>query len=133
LDVTIGYPGIPFGAYPQEWYGLLSIFFRSVPPPTVHLHLELHGNLSEGEKVSGIPSLITTSGGEGEGEGEDGIASSQESRSFELWLRSKWEEKEIRMERFSRDQKFYGGSDRSGEERNSEEDEEREVVEIRQV
>jgi hypothetical protein len=77
--------------------------------------------------------LIPTSGGEGEGEGEDGIASAQESRSFELWLRSKWEEKEVRMERFSRDQKFYGGSDRSGEGRDSEEDEEREVVEIRQV
>jgi lysocardiolipin and lysophospholipid acyltransferase len=108
LDITIGYPGVPFGKYPQEWYGLVSVFFRSVPPPTVHLHLHLHGDLLKGEDVSGIPSLISSSVEEGDGEvkSDTGLASPEEAKSFELWLRGKWLEKEDMMEKFSRDQRF---------------------------
>jgi len=111
LDVTIGYPGVPFTAYPQDYFGLLSIFFRSVPPPTVHLHLHLHSDLDNGE----IPSLITP---ESEVKDDTGLASPEEARAFELWLRGKWEEKDKRMEGFARDQKFG---------------DEKEVVPIRQV
>lgn len=111
LDVTIGYPGVPFTAYPQDYFGLLSIFFRSVPPPTVHLHLHLHSDLGNGE----IPSLITP---EEEIRDDTGLASPEEARAFELWLRGKWVEKDKRMEGFARDQKFG---------------EEKEVVPIRQV
>jgi lysocardiolipin and lysophospholipid acyltransferase len=118
LDVTIGYPGVPPHAYPQDYYGLLSIFFNSVPPPTVHLHLHLHSDLLS-EESSGIPSLSSkTPDGP---EGERGIASPQEARAFELWLRGKWGEKEQMMEVFSRDQKFTGSE--GGQE----------VVKIRQV
>jgi hypothetical protein len=111
LDVTIGYPGVPFGAYPQDYFGLLSIFFRSVPPPTVHLHLHIHSDLGNGE----IPSLITP---EEEVKDDTGLASPDEARAFELWLRGKWGEKDKRMEGFARDQKFGVES---------------EVVKIRQV
>jgi hypothetical protein len=111
MDVTIGYPGVPFTAYPQDYFGLLSIFFRSVPPPTVHLHLHIHSDLGNGE----IPSLITP---EEEVRDDTGLASPEEARAFELWLRGKWEEKDKRMEGFARDQKFG---------------EESEVVPIRQV
>jgi lysocardiolipin and lysophospholipid acyltransferase len=105
LDVTIGYPGVPYGAYPQDYFGLLSIFFRSVPPPTVHLHLHLHSGLANGD----IPSLITeTERNENEvpGVGEVGLASVEEARAFELWLRERWTEKEKRMEGFAENQKF---------------------------
>ena len=130
LDITIGYPGVPFGKYPQEWYGLVSVFFRSVPPPTVHLHLHLHGDLIKGEGVSGIPSLITPPEVSREGDEEQvkpdtGLASPEEARSFELWLRGKWLEKEDMMEKFSRDQRFTNPTDDDGEGR--------EVVKIRQV
>jgi len=111
MDVTIGYPGVPFTAYPQDYFGLLSIFFRSVPPPTVHLHLHIHSDLGNGD----IPSLITP---ESEAKDDTGLASPEEAREFELWLRGKWEKKDKRMERFARDQKFGDGS---------------EVVPIRQV
>jgi len=111
MDVTIGYPGVPFGAYPQDYFGLLSIFFRSVPPPTVHLHLHIHSDLGNGE----IPSLITP---ENEVRDDTGLASPEEARAFELWLRGKWEEKDKRMEGFAEDQKFGDES---------------EVVPIRQV
>lgn len=128
LDVTIGYPGVPYQAYPQEYYGLFSIFFRSVPPPTVHLHLHLHSDLLD-EDVSGIPSLVsspseTEDHSEGKEKDQRGIASPEEARAFELWLRGIWGEKEKRMEAFSRDQVFM--SDQGGKEA-------KEVVKIRQV
>jgi hypothetical protein len=121
LDVTIGYPGVPYGKYPQDWYGLISIFFRSVPPPTVHLHLHLHSDLP-----SEIPSLVTKplSQDNEEVRKDTGLASPEEARAFELWLRGKWTEKEKRMEGFYRDQKFISGEGGADA---------REVVKLRQV
>ncbi|RSH91971.1 hypothetical protein EHS25_009341 [Saitozyma podzolica] len=111
LDVTIGYPGVPYGKYPQEWYGLGSIFFRSVPPPTVHIHLHLYTDLSS--PSSPIPSLRTPQ-----------LAHPSQARAFELWLRGVWTEKEKRLSRFMKtDQRFVGDG---GEQA-------REVVPIRQV
>ncbi|KAK4686630.1 hypothetical protein P7C73_g3495, partial [Tremellales sp. Uapishka_1] len=104
LDITIGYPGVPYGGYPQEWYGLLSVFFRSVPPPTVHLHLRLYSNLASPD--SGIPSLLTASD-------EEGLAPPADAKKFELWLRERWTEKEMRMRGFFTAKKFVSeeGSD----------------------
>jgi lysocardiolipin and lysophospholipid acyltransferase len=76
----------------------------------------------KGEDVSGIPSLITP---EGEVMSDTGLASPEEARSFELWLRGKWLEKEDMMEKFSRDQRFTNATDDEGEAR--------EIVTIRQV
>ncbi|ORX39896.1 acyltransferase-domain-containing protein [Kockovaella imperatae] len=96
LDLTIGYPGVPYGKYPQEWYGLASTFFRSVPPPTVHIHMHLYSDLAS---PSGpIPSL----------HGESAEIPPSESRDFELWMRKLWTDKEKRMEGFYRDQHFEG-------------------------
>jgi hypothetical protein len=66
------------------------------------------------------------------------LASPEEARAFELWLRGVWGEKEKRMEGFSRDQRFFSsepesdsanGSGIGGEGRESGV----EVVKIRQV
>lgn len=160
LDVTIGYPGVPYGKYPQEWYvaspskpnpfsmhcgtllshsrsrsratpryGLGSIFFRSVPPPTVHIHLHLYTDLSS--PSSPIPSLRTPQLAHpsrpptpGSVPADMGVASPEEARAFELWLRGVWTEKEKRLGRFMKtDQRFVGDG---GEQA-------REVVPIRQV
>jgi lysocardiolipin and lysophospholipid acyltransferase len=97
----------------------------------VHLHLHLHGDLLKGEDVSGIPSLIASTAGAGEGavggevKSDTGLASPEEARSFELWLRGKWLEKEDMMEKFSRDQRFTNATEDEGELR--------EIVTIRQV
>ncbi|ODN98540.1 acyltransferase [Cryptococcus wingfieldii CBS 7118] len=116
LDITIGYPGVPFGRYPEDWYGLFSVFLKSVPPPTVHIHLHLNSHLTHPDCE--IPSLSTKSlTEEGEMTEETGLASKEESRAFELWLRKRWGEKEKRLKYFYKHQRFEG---------------EREVVQVRQ-
>lgn len=91
LDVTIGYPGVPYGKYPQEWYNLTSVFFRSVPPPTVRIHLHLYSHL--GEADGEVPALENA---------RPGIAATpEETRAFERWLRTVWARKEARLERWS--------------------------------
>lgn len=91
LDVTIGYPGVPFGKYPQEWYSLTSVFFRSVPPPTVRIHLHLYSNL--GKPGGEVPALSDVKVGE--------AATPEETRDFELWLRGTWAKKEAMLEQWS--------------------------------
>ena len=115
--MTIGYPGVPFGGYPQDYYGLGSVFFNSVPPPAVHIHLHLYTDLASSS--SEIPSLrpkivqeAESYGNGGEGE-EDvdvppstGLATPEEQKEFELWLRGVWQAKEKRLAEFSTDQAF---------------------------
>ena len=74
--------------------------------------------------------MITPPAATGEGDDEEvkpdtGLASEEEARSFELWLRGKWLEKEDMMEKFSSDQRFTNPTDDDGESR--------EIVKIRQV
>ncbi|KAK8869793.1 hypothetical protein IAR55_000361 [Kwoniella newhampshirensis] len=70
LDMTIGYPGVPYSKYPQDCEALLNE--ESAPPET-------------------------------------GLATPEQSRAFELWLRSVWTEKEKRMEGFYQHQSFDEG------------------------
>ncbi len=93
LDITIAYPGVPFGKYPQEWYGLGSVFFQGVPPPTVRLHLHMYS-------VEEIPSLPKPPYNSAE---ITPLATTEEAREFELWLRNVWTQKEARLERLLRD------------------------------
>ncbi|WOO79711.1 putative acyltransferase CST26 [Vanrija pseudolonga] len=93
LDVTVTYPEIPFGKYPQDWYSLPSIFFRGVAPPTIRLHLRLYSDLTSPNCA--IPSLKAA-------RTADGLASEAETRAFELWLRQRWQEKEARLEQTSK-------------------------------
>jgi len=98
----------------QTRYGLLSTFFRSVPPPTVHIHLHLYSNLSSPD--SEIPSLIskplkTPSDFKKDSvpPTDTGLASVEEAKAFELWLRGIWMEKEKRMEGFFKNGRFESG------------------------
>jgi lysocardiolipin and lysophospholipid acyltransferase len=69
-----------YGMDSTDSYGIASIFYRSVPPPIVHIHLKLID-------LKNVPALT---GGE--------MATPAEAREFELWLRSVWEEKEERLQ-----------------------------------
>jgi 1-acyl-sn-glycerol-3-phosphate acyltransferase len=89
LDITIGYPGVPFGSYPQEWYGLGSVFWRGVSPPLVRIHLKLYDLAPTAPDP--VPSLSSS-----------GEASPEEARAFELWLRGVWEKKEDKVRHFAR-------------------------------
>jgi len=107
----------------------VSVFFRSVPPPTVHIHLHIYSNLTSPDSV--VPSLISkhtdkpqAGGQNGVSRTHTGIASPEEHRAFELWLRGVWTDKEKRMERFFKEGRFESGE--GGENA-------REVVPIRQM
>lgn len=91
LDMTIGYPGVPVGEYPQDYYGLFSVFLYGVPPPTVHVHLKLY-NLDD------VPSARNPE-----------TTTKEENKDFELWLRGVWKEKEERLLHFFDRQRFDGG------------------------
>ncbi|KIR59988.1 acyltransferase [Cryptococcus bacillisporus CA1873] len=105
LDITIWYPGVPFGKYAQNWYGLFSVFLKSVPPPTVYLHLHVYSHL--GEPECKIPSLVPTQSSRISGLSADwGLANAEEARAFELWLRNVWTAKEGRIEQFYESQRF---------------------------
>lgn len=93
LDVTIGYPGVPFGEYPQEWYGLGSVFWRNVPPPTVRIHLHLYS-------ANEVPSLPRPP----YDAAPTPLATPEEAREFELWLRQVWTQKERRLEQMVNDE-----------------------------
>jgi len=96
--MTIGYPGVPAGKYPQDYYGLFSVFLYGVPPPTVHIHLKLYSNLLG--RDCEIPALQKKAG-------ED-MATKEESRDFEVWLRGIWRQKEQRVLDFIDRQRFDG-------------------------
>lgn len=91
-------------------YGMVSVFFRSVPPPRVHIHLRLHSDLSS------IPSLTSpspsstspTTEPKSSNSSSNGVASPEEAKAFELWLREIWKEKDERLKKFVNDQKFDG-------------------------
>ena len=92
----------------------MSVFFRSVPPPTVHIHLHIYSDLSS--SGSGIPSLISrplTTPSELRKDDvpskDTGLATPEEAKAFELWLRRVWTEKEKRMEGFFKNGKFESG------------------------
>nr|ODN88031.1 acyltransferase [Cryptococcus depauperatus CBS 7841] len=105
LDLTIGYPGVPYGKYPQDWYGLSSVFLRSVPPPTVHIHLHLHSLSAPDLKIPSLGTTADTSDNTGLSS-STGLATPQEARAFELWLRGLWDAKEKRMSSFYKEQQF---------------------------
>ncbi|WVO13903.1 hypothetical protein L204_101527 [Cryptococcus depauperatus] len=105
LDLTIGYPGVPYEKYPQDWYGLSSVFLRSVPPPTVHIHLHLYSLSAPDLKIPSLGTTADTPDNTGLSS-NIGLATPQEARAFELWLRGLWDAKEKRMSNFYKEQQF---------------------------
>lgn len=110
LDITISYPGVPYGAYPQEWYGLGSVFWRSVPPPVVHVHLKLYSKLGqEGSEIPGLTQTVSATREDVKANTVDaptekqtsGTASPPSAKDFELWLRGVWADKDKRLQRLA--------------------------------
>ncbi|KAJ9099314.1 hypothetical protein QFC21_004195 [Naganishia friedmannii] len=115
LDITIGYPGVPRGGYAQEWYGLGSVFWKGVAPPSVHVHMRLL-NLAEvrGLTMGGVPTIQPngmTAAGEVAHDDvpptdvPNPITSAPDSSAnteFTHWLRSRWEDKEALLDRFTK-------------------------------
>ena len=115
MDVTVGYPGIPWGGYGQSYYTLRSIFCEGTPPPEIHYHVRLYNvqkdvplyapstssipqvmkddpslNLEQrmivAQKMASKPQLLEP--------GEE------DKKTFDAWLRERWYEKDELMEKW---------------------------------
>ncbi|KAJ9116489.1 hypothetical protein QFC22_004931 [Naganishia vaughanmartiniae] len=134
LDITIGYPGVPRGGYAQEWYGLGSVFWKGVAPPTVHVHMRLV-DLAEvrGLTLGAAPTTQRNGSAEGGELAHDDVpptdvstpstpspsANTNANKEFTQWLRSRWEDKEALLDRFTKTGGFarapVGGDDEETE------------------
>ena len=78
-DCTIGYEGIPPGEFGQDIFTLRSCMFEGRPPKSVNMHFRRF-------KISAIPI--------------------DSDKSFEVWLRNRWREKDYLLEHFNRFNRF---------------------------
>jgi lysocardiolipin and lysophospholipid acyltransferase len=120
LDITIGYPGVTRGGYAQEWYGLTSVFIKGIPPPTIHIHLrmvdlrteEIPGvtarapdtrKVENGKATDTTPLLVDQpTAGPAHPTSIPGLATEKEAKAFNIWLRKRWGDKEVLLDRFTR-------------------------------
>ncbi|KAF2135629.1 uncharacterized protein K452DRAFT_281235 [Aplosporella prunicola CBS 121167] len=78
-DCTIGYEGIPYGAYGQDVFTLQSSFLEGRPPKSVNMHWRRF-------RISQIPI--------------------EDPQAFEVWLRNRWKEKDHYLDYFARTGRF---------------------------
>lgn len=80
-DLTVGYEGVPEGAYPEDYYGLCKLFGYRSAPPIVHIRLRYY-------PISRIPY--------------------KDPATFTRWLYGRFEEKDQSLNNFMRDGQFSG-------------------------
>lgn len=78
-DITIGYEGIPPGEFGQDIFTLRSSMFEGRPPKSVNMHFRRF-------KIADIPI--------------------DNDKSFDLWLRNRWREKDYLLEHFAQYNRF---------------------------
>ncbi|KAL9010118.1 MAG: hypothetical protein Q9173_004917 [Seirophora scorigena] len=86
-DCTVGYEGIPRGAYGQDIFTLRSTYFQGRPPKSVNMYWRRF-------PVSSIPLPSSSD------------PSPQEAGAFGNWLHARWQEKEALLEHFARNGRF---------------------------
>lgn len=86
-DCTVGYEGIPRGAYGQDIFTLRSTYFQGRPPKSVNMYWRRF-------PVSSIPLPSSSD------------PSPQEAGAFGDWLHARWQEKEALLEHFARNGRF---------------------------
>ncbi|KAI5453777.1 hypothetical protein NCC49_005590 [Naganishia albida] len=124
LDITIGYPGVTRGGYAQEWYGLTSVFMKGIAPPTIHIHLRMidlarevvpgvtdetgRHDARKDDAISDTTPLLDQqhqgeriTAGPPHPSGVPGVASEEQARAFNVWLRQRWSDKEALLDRFT--------------------------------
>ena len=101
VDLTIAYPGTltpsshsPSGGarkyWPEDYYSL-TIWFKGVAPPSIHVHVRQF-------PIKDIPL----------GKLDDGDGDDEEKAAFDSWLRARWTEKDDLLAAFERDGSFFG-------------------------
>ncbi|KAK4701781.1 hypothetical protein P7C70_g4443, partial [Phenoliferia sp. Uapishka_3] len=93
VDLTVAYPGPVSPYWPEDYYDL-SIWYKNVPPPSIHVHIRKWDVSTE------VP-LGTIDGSEG---------TEEEKKIFEEWLRARWGEKDALMDSFVQSGSFGVGA-----------------------
>lgn len=83
FDLTIGYSGTKKDEYPEDTFGLMSLFFDGLAPELINFHVRFH-------PIENIPY--------------------QDPEAFAEWMYSLYQEKETLMTRFYRDGRFPGNT-----------------------
>ncbi|KAK4057474.1 hypothetical protein OIO90_001543 [Microbotryomycetes sp. JL221] len=94
VDLTIGYPGACNApkSYPEDHFSL-TIWFKQVPPPKLHIHIKRYKVITE--VPLGDLSHV-----------EDNDGEPNERQAFDNWLRQRWQEKDDLMKRFATRESF---------------------------
>lgn len=85
FDLTIGYSGTRTDEFPEDTFGLMSLFFDGVAPQLIHFYVRFH-------PIEKIPY--------------------QDPQAFAQWMYSLYQEKEQLMARFYREGRFPGSTSR---------------------
>lgn len=91
VDLTIGYPGPRAPYWPEDYYDL-TVWFTGVAPPSIHIHLR------KWDVRTQVPLGNLEAGGEG---------TDEEKKVFDEWLRARWAEKDVLLERFVSEGSFF--------------------------
>lgn len=81
FDLTIGYTGCRTDEFPEDTFGLKSLYVYGQAPPLIHIHVKYHA-------VSAIPY--------------------KETGDFSRWLYGQFQEKDALMDTFYKEGKFPG-------------------------
>jgi len=96
-------PGIPSQDWGQSYYTLRSIYLSGVPPPRIHIHLRLFdvhndlplGDVSEPASKADAKSQLSRSQ-----RVKDMEISPEDAAVFDKWLRTRWREKDVLLDRY---------------------------------
>lgn len=100
-NLTIGYPGVPFKGYAQDYYTLASTFGLGQAPPVVHIYIQ-------SIKIETVPiGLVKT--GSTDKELESTLVNDERER-FQEWMIGKWREKDELMGGFYETGRFKSGA-----------------------
>ena len=115
MDVTVGYPGIPWGGYGHSYYTLKSIFCEGTPPPEIHYHVRLYNVQKDvplyAPSTSSIPQVMKDDPSlnlEQRRVVAQNMAKQphllevgeEDKKTFDAWLRERWYEKDELMEKW---------------------------------
>lgn len=106
-DLTIGYPGVPPHGYAQSYYTIASVFARSQPPPSVHIHIRRI-------PLDDIPFAAHSLSPTLKAKELDAALSIEEREVFDEWLRKLWTSKDALLESFALNGEFKTSSIEGG-------------------
>lgn len=100
IDLTIGYPGVPPAGQAQQYYNLITIWLKGVPPPEVHIHVRSYDPSTLGVTPfnAGLANAVEA----------DSAEEKRSKAAFGEWVLERWREKDRLMGTFYNTGRFVG-------------------------